>query len=471
VKTTLEPLEGNKVKLSVEVEEAEFEDALDDAFKRLAREVRIPGFRQGKAPRPVLEARLGPLVARDEAFRTALPDYYERAVREHEVDVIAPPDIDITGGQESGAVSFDAVVEVRPVITVEGYESLKVTIESPRPTDEEIEAQIDQLRTRFATYEPADRPAADGDHVTIDITGSQAGEALDGLTAEDYDYEVGAGAVVPELDEELRGAKAGDILEFDAAHPDEEEAPLHFRILVKEVQARVLPEVDDDFAQMASEHETVEAFRAELERSMGIIKTTRAQMALREATANALAELVEVELPEALVTAEVQDQLQNMALRASSQGLTLDQMLMLSGKTPDTFADELRAAAEISAKVDLALRALAEAEGIEATDEKIDEEFAEAAGRMGRDGAEMRAEFERGGQITAVRSDLRKRAALEWLLDRVEIVDDDGNPIDRAELELPEEPDTEDDELDASDTTDAVETPASDETEDDGDSE
>lgn len=470
MKTTLEPLEGNKVKLSVEVDEAEFEDALDDAFKRLAREVRIPGFRQGKAPRPVLEARLGPLVARDEAFRTALPDYYERAVREHEVDVIAPPDIDITGGQEDGPVSFDAVVEIRPVITVEGYENLKVTVESPHPTTEEIEAQIEQLRTRFATYEPVDRPATDGDHVTIDITGSQDGEELDGLTAEDYDYEVGAGAVVPELDEELTGAKAGDILEFDAAHPDEEQGPLHFRILVKEVQGRVLPDVDDDFAQMASEHQTIEEFRSELQRSMGIIKTTRAQMALREATANALAELVDVELPEALVTAEVQDQLQNMALRASSQGLTLDQMLMLSGKTPDTFADELKEAAVISAKVDLALRALADAESIDASDEKIDEEFAEAASRMGRDGAEMRAEFERGGQITAVRSDLRKRGALEWLLDRVEIVDDDGNPLERSEFELPDEPDTEDDELDASAAAGDSETP-DDETEDDGDSE
>jgi trigger factor len=455
VKSTVEPLEGNKVKLSVALEDTEFDEALDAAFRRLAAEVRIPGFRPGKAPRRVLEARLGPLVARDEALRTALPEYYEQAIREHEVEVIAAPDIDITGGQEEGSVSFDAVVEVRPTVDLSGYQHLRVTVPSPVPSEEDVSNQLDDLRRRFATLETVERPAADGDHVTIDITGSQAGEALEGLTAQDYDYEVGAGAVVPELDENLRGAKAGDILEFDAPHPDEEQEPLHVRILVKEVQTPVLPDADDEFAQQASEFETIDALRSEIERNLRIVKAAQSQMLLTERSADALAELVDVEIPDALVSGEAQDALQNLAMRASAQGLTLEQFLSLTGKTPQEIGDEIRTNAEKAARVDLALRALADAESIEASEEKLAEEFASVAERIQRDPDEIRAEFERSGGMVAVRSDLRKRGALEWLLERVEIVDDDGNPLDRSDLELPEDTPT-DSEAPEGDTSDAA---------------
>src|SRR5438270_6189797 len=145
MKTSVEPLEGNKVKLSVEVDEGEFEEAIDAAFRQIAREVRIPGFRPGKAPRRLLEARLGNDAARQEALRHSLPDYYERAVKEHAVDVIAPPEIEITSGQESGPVVFDAVVEVRPRVSVAGYEGLRVTVPSPDVTDEESDEQSDRL--------------------------------------------------------------------------------------------------------------------------------------------------------------------------------------------------------------------------------------------------------------------------------------------------------------------------------------
>jgi trigger factor len=445
VKATVEPLEGNKVKLSVEVDEAEFEQALDTAFRQLAREVRIPGFRPGKAPRKVLEARLGTGVARDEALRSAVPDYYEQAVREHEVDVIAAPEVDITAGQDEGAVAFDAVVEVRPVITISGYDDLTVTVPAPVASEEDVQEQLDELRSRFATLEVVDRAATDDDHVTIDITGSQGGEELGGLTTQDYDYTVGIGAVVPELDENLRGAKAGDILEFDAAHPDPEQEGLHFRILVKEVQAPVLPELDDDFAQQASEFETIAELRAEIEKNLGLVRRARSAMALTDRAAEALGELVDVEISEALVARHAEELLQNIAMSAAAQGLSLEQYFTLTGKTPDEISADLKERGERAAKIDLALRALAEAEDLEVTEEQLDAEFAEASQRMGRAPAEIRAEFERSGSIAAVRSDLRKRGALEWLLERVEIVDDDGNPLARSDLELPSDEDTDQD--------------------------
>ena len=241
MKTTVEPLEGNLVKVSVELDESEFERDIDAAFRRIAREVRIPGFRPGKAPRRVLEARLGPGVARQEALREALPSYYARAVSESEVDVIAPPEIDITTGEEEGPVAFDAVVEVRPKVDVPGHGNLRITLPSPEVTDEEVDAQIERLRSNMGELTSVDRSAKDGDQVSIDIAGSVDGEPVPGLTAEDYLYPVGSGSVVPELDARLTGAKVGDILEFDAENPQDADVTIQFRVLVKDVKEQVLP--------------------------------------------------------------------------------------------------------------------------------------------------------------------------------------------------------------------------------------
>jgi trigger factor len=207
MRSTVEPLEGNKVKLSIEVEAGEFEDAVNAAFKKIAKEVRLPGFRPGKAPRKVLEARIGHQAGREQALQDALPEYYSAAVIEHDVDVIAPPDIDITGGQESGDVAFDAVVEVRPSIEVPGYGGLQVTLERPGVDEAVLDAQIDRMRELDSTLVEVDRAVQDGDTVTIDVAGTLDDEPQAGLTADDYSYTVGSGAITPEVDEHLVGAR------------------------------------------------------------------------------------------------------------------------------------------------------------------------------------------------------------------------------------------------------------------------
>ncbi|MEZ5144348.1 MAG: trigger factor [Acidimicrobiales bacterium] len=455
MKATVEPLEGNKVKVRVEVDEAEFEKDVDAAFRKLAREVRIPGFRPGKAPRKVLEARLGSSVGRGQALHDAVPEYYSQAVVEHDVDVIAAPEIDITEGEESGPVVFDAVVEVRPKVVVGGYRSLRVTIDSPAVTDDEIDEQIDRLRQRFAELEAVDRPAVDDDVVTIDITGSLGDEELEGLTTDDYSYEVGRGAIVPELDDELRGASVGDILEFDAEHPDpDEEQSLHFRVLVKEVQARVLPDADDDFAAEASEFETIDELRADLHRRSENVKKVQAQVALREKTGEALADLVDDEIPEALVNGEMQQRLQDLAMRLQAQGMDLETYLAMSGKGQEELVAELRETAEQAVKVDLALRAIVEAEAIEATEEDLEEEYQQVATRLDLDVDQIRSQFERAGQVEAVRSDVQKRKAFDWLIEQVEVVDEAGTAIAAADLEIEaKEPEAEssDDEIEGAD--------------------
>jgi trigger factor len=438
VKSSVEVLEDHKVKVSVEVDEAEFEEAIDAAFKRIAREVRIPGFRPGKAPRRILEARLGGDVGRQEALREGLPEYYARAVVEHEVDVIAAPEIEITSGHEVGPVVFDAVVQVRPKITLTGYQNLRVEVPNPAVGEDEIDAQVDRLRRQSGELQAVDRPAVDGDHATVDIAGSIAGEPVESLSVDDYLYEVGSGVVIAELDDHLRGAKVGDILVFDAKHPDPEVTdPITFRVLVKEVKEQVLPEVTDEWASEASEFETVAELRADIAERVGSIKRVQAMLALRERVVDALVQLVEDDAPAPMIDGEVQRRIEDLAHRLQHQGASIEQYLEATGTSPDDLIAELRAQAANAVKADLAIRAVIEAEGFAADDDEVDAEIARIAARVEQPVEEVRSQLERAGQLSAVRSDVTRGKALEWLADRAEVVDQEGVAIERSLLEPP----------------------------------
>lgn len=438
--STLETLEDNKIKLSITIEESEFEPKLDAAYKALSKEVNLPGFRKGKVPRKLIEQRFGPEIAREEALRQALPEYYSQAVVDNDVDVIAAPEIDITGGQSEGDVSFDAVVEVRPVISVSGHDSLRVEIPSPIPNDQDLEDRIDSIRRQHAELDTVDRAAADEDHVTIDIAGTIEGEPVPGLTAEDYDYVVGSGAVVAEIDENLRGASAGDELKFSADHPDEtQEDTIDFVITVKEVQASVLPEADDDFAKEASEFDTMDELRDDLMARLDNVKRAQSVQALDNNTGEALAALVTDDLSEALIEDEMENRGQDMAMRLQAQGIQLEQYLQITGTTPDQFREQLREQAEITARVDLALRAVAEQEAIEVSEEELDEELMVLATQLDQPLESVREQLEAAGRLKSIRSDMRIRAAHAWVTDRAEIVDEDGNPVDRDLLEADED--------------------------------
>jgi trigger factor len=443
VKAVVEPLEGNKVKLSVEVDESEFEKDIDAAFRRIAKEVRLPGFRPGKAPRRILEAKLGKDVGREEALREALPAYYYRAVKENEVDAIAAPELEITSGKDEGPVVFDAVVEVRPSVSVPGYANLRVEIEKPEATDEEIDAQIERLRQQYGELTAVDRPAIDGDHVTITINGSRDGESIAGLQADDYLYEVGSGSIADELDEHLRGATVGAILSFDAQPQDPDEAPVQFRVIVKDIKQKVLPDVTDEWANDVSEFESVDELRTDINDRITRVRKIQAQMAVREKTATALAELVDDDVPEALISGELQQRLQDFLLRLNAQGMSPEQYFEMSGESQEALVERFRDLALQGVKADLALRAVADAEDVEATDDDVAQEIEQLAQRLDQKPAKVQQELERADQIPAVRSDIRKRKALDWLVEHVELVDEQGEQIERAALELPaDDPDS-----------------------------
>ena len=440
MRATAAPEEGNKVRLSVEIDETEMDEALDGVMRRLSREVRVPGFRPGKVPRRVLEARMGgPAALRVEAIREALPDFYARAVTDAELDPIDQPEIDITSGDASGAVSFDAVVMVRPTVAIPGYGGLVVTLPGLDVPDDEITAQIDRLRATSGELAEVTRPARDGDQVTIDIHGTREGAegaADDGdLDAEDLLYEVGSGGVVPELDDQLRGAKVGDIFEFDSTI----EALGHtvsFRVLVKDVKELVLPGLDDEWAAEASEFDTVEELTADITERLRQRRIVQAQLALQQKTVEALVELVTEEIPEQLVVEELRERVHDLNHRLEGQGMNLGQFLGATGRSEEEFLEELRTGALQSVKADLALRALAEVESIELTDEELDEELAAMGERLEMDVDQVREQLDRAGRLAAVRSDRRKAKAMRWLIDNVDLVDEEGRPVSRDDLKV-----------------------------------
>jgi trigger factor len=437
MRATAEPLEGNLVRLSVEVDEPEFDRALGDVVRTLARQVRVPGFRPGKVPRKVLEARMGGAGAlRAEALRESLPDFYARAVVDTELDPIAQPDIDITAGEVGGAVSFDAVVQVRPVVAIPGYDGLHVTLPGLTVGVEEVQGQVDRLRENDAELMVVERPAIDGDLVTIDLHGSDASGA-EVVGVDDYLYEVGSGSVVPELDAELHGAKAGAILAFDAANPNEPEENVAFRVLVKEVKVKKLPEATDEWAAESSEFATVAELRADIETRIGRVKLLQSQMALRQKAVEALAELVADDVvPEVLVDAEVNERLHDLQHRLEAQKLGLAEYFQATGSSPDELLGAVRVDARAAVKADLALRALVEAEELTLSDEDLQAEIETMAERMGTTATELRRQLDTAGRTGAVRSELRKGKALEWLLDHVDLFDEEGNPMSRDDLRV-----------------------------------
>ena len=439
--TTVEPLEGNKVRLHVAIPAADFERAIDAAFRKLAHEVKIPGFRPGKAPRRLLETRFGTEVARDQALRDALPEYYSEAVVMEAVDVIAPPKIEITAGEEEGDVEFDAVVEVRPVVEVAGHDKIRVEVDLPEITDEVVAEQIDQLRDRFADLADSDQPLIDGDYAEIDIAGSIAGEDVEGLSATDYLYNVGSAIVTDKLDEELRGKKSGDILLFDDELPERfgEQAgeAVSFRVLVKETKKKVLPELTDGWVGEVSEFDTVEALQDDIRTRLDLYGKVQAGVQVREKIFNEAAGLVSIELPDSLVNEEMERRLHDMAHRLEEQmkGLTIPQYLAMTGQDQQEFVDTLRASAKEAVRADLALRAVIVQEQIEATDDELTAEIERVAERFDEKPAQVRKDLERRGVLEAVRSDIARSKALQFLVDHAEVVDANGNPVD---LTLPE---------------------------------
>lgn len=433
MKTEVAPLEGHKVKLTIEVDEAEVSRAIDETFSHLAKEMFVPGFRRGKVPRRIIEARIGKADARRAALDRHIPDWYERAVTEKAVDVINQAEIQVTAGEDDGPVNFDAVVEVRPQLQLEGYGSLKVTVPKPVATDEDVQAQIDRLRGNFAELAVVDREARKGDSVVIDMSATRDGEPVASLAYTDYSVELGLGNDLPELEEHLPGAKAGDTVKFEA-DPTGTGQKAEVEVVVKQVQEKVLPEETDEWASEASEFSSMEELREDVRSRLSEFRRTEAALTLRTATMDAIVALVTEDPPEVLVDTETRRLAENLGNRLDAQGVPLQRYLDNLGRSLDEVVAGLRVRAVEAVKADLALRAIAGSLNIEPSESELDEYMAQLAQSAGVSPATFRREVERTGRRAAVRSDLKKSKAFDWLVEHVEVTDEEGNPVDRSLL-------------------------------------
>jgi trigger factor len=430
----MESLEGNKVKLVIEVDEAEFDRNIDDAFRKIAKQVRIPGFRQGKAPRQLLQAQIGIDAARSQALQDSIPEYLAIAVREHNVDLVATPDVQVTKGESTGPISFDATCQVRPEVSVPGYQGLRVELPGFSVAETEVDEAVDAERKRHGKLVDVDRQIGEGDHVSLDLTGVREDKPVPGLNVDDWLYEVGKGWVSPGFDSRLVGASLGQKIEFSEA-PNGTQDTADLTVTVKKIQEMVLDELTDEWVSShVAEFDNVEQWKASLRERIATLKLNQTRSVYVERTTAALATLVEIELPEVMVTNDLQVRVRNMMEQFQSQGIALDQWLSATGQSTESFIAAMREESVRAVKIDLALRAVAKAESIESGQEDIDREIDRIAMQLGRQRDQVRKAYEQNDAIEELSAQIRKSKAVDWLLRNSQLVDQDGNPIDSKML-------------------------------------
>ena len=436
MRATVSNLENNHVKLVVELDDAEMSDAIDKAARTLSTQVSVKGFRKGKVPKNVLIAHIGGAdVLRSEAIRESMPDFYARAIADTAVDPIAEPEITVTGGEVEGPLVFEADVEVRPEITISGHRALRVTLPSPQVTDMEVEAQIDRFRETDATLNDVDRPIVTGDLVTMDVTATQVAGESEPLEMSDYMYTVGSGAITEGVDELILGLRAGENLTVNGSVQGG--GVVTYAMKLKQVKERVLPELTDEWVAENTEWQTVAEMRDQLVDQMRRRKVMEAQFAQRDAVLVALGELVaEDAAPEALVASETNERLHDLGHRLAEQKLSLETFLQVTNQTPDALLESLRADAARAVRIDLALRALVRAEGLDPSDEEIDEELVKTAEAMSVEPDVLRANLRDTGRTVAFTAEVAKMKASRWLTENVTYVDPEGLVIDPALLSV-----------------------------------
>src|SRR6202453_1331069 len=423
MRATTSLLDNNRVKLTVEVDDAEMTEAIDAAAAKLSKQVSIKGFRKGKVPKNVLMAHLGgPGALRSEAIRDSIPDFYAHAVSDTMIDPIAQPDINITAGEEEGELVFEADVEVRPEVEITGQDELRVTIPSPIVTDDEVNAQIDRFRETDAVLKDVDRPILTGDLVTMDVHVEQVAGEEDPLDMSDFMYTVGSGTITEGVDEWIVGMKAGE--ELKVTGNIGQGAVATYELSLKKVQERELPELTDEWVQENTEWQSTDEMRDTIFAQMRRMRVAEAQRTQRDSVLIALSDLVSEDVvPDALVQDETNERLHDLGHRLEQQKLNLETFLQVTNQSSDQLLETLRADAVRAVRIDLALRALVRAENLEPTDEEVDEELEKTAEEMKVTPERLRTNLRDTGRAVTFRAEVAKMKASKWLNEHVTYVD------------------------------------------------
>ncbi len=436
MKSTVEQLSPTRVRINVEVPFDELKPNFDRAYRKLAQQIRIPGFRPGKAPARVIESRVGRAPILDEVVNEAIPAKYLEAVNTAEVRAIGRPDIEVTKIEDGDHVAFTAEVDIRPDITIPDFGELSVTVDNIEVTDEEIEEQLDELRARFGTLTGADRPAETGDFVSIDLTATVDGEEVEEAKTSGLSYEVGSGDLVEGIDDAIVGAAAGEERTFTttlvAGEYTGREAEV--TVTVQSVKVRELPEADDDFAQLASEFDTVEELRGDLRERLSRVRKMQQGVQARDRVLTALLEVTDVPLPEKIVESEVENRKHDAVHVFDHDEARLAEYLESQGKSTEDFEAEMVAEAERSVKTQLILDSIVETEKVGVSDNELTERIIYQAQRFGISPDEYVKRAQESGQLAAIFADVRRGKALASVVRRATVTDADGNDVDLDEL-------------------------------------
>ena len=382
----VEKMEKNMAKLTIEVSAEDLDKAMQNAYQKAKGRISIPGFRKGKAPRKMIEQMYGKGVFLEDAANALIPEHYSKALAECDLEIVSQPKIDVTQVEPGKPFIFTAEVATKPEVTLGDYKGLEVPKSETEVTDEEVEAELkkeQEKNSRTITVE--DRAAQNGDTATIDFEGFVDGEAFEGGKGTDYPLTLGSNTFIPGFEEQLVGANTGDHVEVKVTFPEDYHAEdlkgkeAVFKCTVHEIKAKELPELDDEFASEVSEFDTLDELKTDIKAKIKEQKVNDGKRAQEDAAVDAIIESAKMDLPEAMVDTQARQMLDEFAQRMQQQGLTLDQYMQFTGMTADKMMDELRPQAEKRIKTRLVLEAIAKAENIEITDEKLDEEIAKMA--------------------------------------------------------------------------------------------
>ena len=415
-------LEENRVRLDVSVPQDEVRKEMDKAVRALSRQVRIPGFRAGKVPPQVVLQRVGRDAVVEEMLRKALGDWYSAAVSEAGVSPIDDPEFDLDSVPEEGDLQFAATVQVRPSATLGEYRGLEVGKADPEVPEGALDEQLEALRTRAGRLAPVERPAQKGDFVVIDFEGHSGGRKLRTAGARDYLAQLGGGRLVPEFDERLTGASAGDVLEFPVTYAEGDARgelsgrTVDYTVTVKMVQERVLPELDDDLALEATEFETLDEVRADLETRLADAAQEQVDELFRRMVIDAAVANATVEVPSVMVDRRV-GAILNQTAQQLPQGVSFEQYLSATNQTIEALIEELRPDAEMAIRRELVIEAIADAEGVEVSDDDIEAQVRADAEATGRAADRLLHELRHHGGWETLRKDLRIKGAVDLLIE------------------------------------------------------
>lgn len=436
MKSAVETLSPTRAKLTVEVPFEELKPSLDAAYQKIAKQINVPGFRRGKVPPQVIDRQVGRAVVLDEAVNDVLPKAYMEALTENSLTPLAQPDIEVTKFEDNEGLEFTAEVDVKPEITLPAYDGLSAKVEDLAVSDDDVTEQVDALRERFATLIDVERPAKSGDFVVIDLVATQDGEVVDGAEIAGFSYKVGNGGMIDGLDEALEGAAIDEEKNFvtQLVSGDLVGQDVDVKVKVTGVQEQELPELDDDFAQEASEFDTLAELREDVRERLTRGKRLEQAAAARDAVLESLLEQVEVPLPETMVTEELNARRENLEQQLVMSGLTLEKYLEEEGQTQEEFEADLDRRVRDAVAAQFLLDEIADKEEMGVDQAELTQHMIRRAQQSGQDPQEFVNHMFEHNHVPDLVQEIRRGKALQLLVEGATVTDGSGNVVELKNL-------------------------------------